>query len=31
MLGDHLLQAKAVMPEGMPISDICNYCTKNLT
>jgi hypothetical protein len=26
MLGGHLLQAKAFMPEGVPISEICDYC-----
>ncbi|KAK0399743.1 hypothetical protein QR680_003192 [Steinernema hermaphroditum] len=29
MLGDHLLQAKVVLPEGHGIDEICNFCIKN--
>lgn len=26
MLGDHLLQASAILPANASISQICNYC-----
>uniref|UniRef100_A0A1I7YN09 Solute carrier family 12 member 6 n=1 Tax=Steinernema glaseri TaxID=37863 RepID=A0A1I7YN09_9BILA len=31
MLGEHLLQAKVVLPEGHGIDEICNFCIKNGT
>ncbi|KAK0422326.1 hypothetical protein QR680_007506 [Steinernema hermaphroditum] len=29
MLGDHLLQAKHILPEDFGIDDLCNFCVKN--
>lgn len=26
MYGDHLLQAKVVIPENVSITELCNYC-----
>lgn len=29
MYGDHLLQAKIVIPSNVSISELCNYCNLN--
>ncbi|TKR58850.1 hypothetical protein L596_030240 [Steinernema carpocapsae] len=29
MLGEHLLQAKNLLPEGYDMDDICSFCVKN--
>ncbi|KAK0405275.1 hypothetical protein QR680_017894 [Steinernema hermaphroditum] len=31
MLGEHLLQAKHILPEGYGLEDICTFCVKNAT
>ncbi|KAM3725768.1 Potassium/chloride cotransporter [Dirofilaria immitis] len=30
MLGEHLLQARVVLPADVPLSDICNYCNASV-
>ncbi|VDK61879.1 unnamed protein product [Onchocerca ochengi] len=30
MLGDHLLQARVVLPDDVPLSDICDYCNSSM-